>query len=125
MSVRVIVCGSRRWRDRERIADRMFDLSLATDSLDCTVVHGGAAGADRIAHQEAQKIGLLVEEHDYRQFITAFVGAKRAPLVRNEHMASLGADLCLCFWDGQSTGSAHMMSQAKMHGIPVEVIRED
>ena len=114
---RIIVCGSRRWTDRHAIADRLFD--CPTDS---TIVHGGAKGADRIAHQEAQKLGLLVEEHDYRPFISPTCNAKRAPLVRNEHMAALGADLCIAFWDGQSTGTAHMMKQARRCEIPVEVV---
>jgi hypothetical protein len=115
---RVIVCGSRRWHDRQRIADRLGDLPP-----DSTIVHGGAKGADRIAHQEAQKWGLLVEEHDYRPFITRDrVSAKRAPLVRNEHMAALGADLCIAFWDGRSTGTGHMIERAQAYGIPVEIV---
>jgi hypothetical protein len=111
----VIVCGSRRWRDRAAIASRLFD--LPTDSI---VVHGGAQGADRIAKQEAQKLGLLVEEHPAEW---GSLG-KRAGLIRNAHMASLGADLCIAFWDGRSTGTAHMMEEARKRGIPVEVIQK-
>ena len=119
--MRVIVCGSRRWRDREKIADRLFDLGLVTDNLGCTLVSGGAGGADNICEQEGQKLGLLVEVHkpDY----DAYPG-KQAPLRRNEKMAGLGADLCLAFWDGRSTGTAHMMAQAGKAGIPVEVIEQ-
>ncbi|HSE45688.1 MAG TPA: SLOG family protein [Gemmatimonadales bacterium] len=47
--VRVIVCGSRRWRDRYAIANRLFDLP---DPASVVIVHGGAQGADRIAMQE-------------------------------------------------------------------------
>lgn len=117
--VRVIVCGSRRWRDRKRIIDRLADLP---DPGSVTIVHGGAGGVDHIAHQEAQKLGLLVEEHDYRPFIGPDCAPKRAPLKRNEHMAALGADLCIAFWDGRSTGTAHMMGEARKRGIPVEVV---
>lgn len=114
--MRVIVCGSRRWRDRGVITDRLFDLHPNT-----TVVHGGAPGADQIAHQEAQKLGLVVEEHraDWGSL------GKRAGLVRNTVMANLGADLCIAFWDGQSTGTAHMMEEARKRGIPVEVIEKE
>ena len=111
---RVIVCGSRRWSDRQRIADRLGDLPP-----DTTIVHGGARGADRIAEQEAQKWGLLVETHLPRYDLH---GVKRAPLIRNIDMAEAGADLCIAFWDGRSTGTAHMMTQAREHGIPVEVV---
>lgn len=116
--MRVIVCGSRHWDDRERIADRLFDLSMSTENLSCTIVHGGARGADRIAHQEAQKLGLLVEAHpaDWERL------GKRAGFVRNAEMAALGADLCLAFWDGSSKGTQHMMNLAREQGIPVEVV---
>lgn len=121
--MRVIVCGTREWPQehlgalREVIADRLFD--LPTDSV---IVHGNARGADRIAHQEAQKLGLYVEDHPYQDFITETCSPKRAPLERNTHIASLGADLCISFWDGKSTGTADMTSKAEVRGIPVETI---
>jgi len=117
VSYRVIVCGSRGWTDREKIADRLFDLPVTS-----TLVHGDAKGADRIAHQEGQKLGLLVEPHPYRLFISPSVSAKRAPLIRNEYMASLGADLCIAFWDGRSRGTADMVDRAEAHGIQLELV---
>jgi len=114
-TVRVIVCGSRYWQDREAIANRLFD--LPTHSV---IVHGAAKGADRIAGQEAEKLGLLVEEHpadwDYH--------GRRAGFIRNERMAMLGADLCLAFWDGRSSGTAMMVDLAEKHGIPLELYTE-
>jgi hypothetical protein len=114
--MRVIVCGSRRWHDRQRIADRLGDLPG-----DTVIVHGGAKGADRIAEAEAHKWGLLTEPHlpEYHLY-----GPKKAPLVRNTKMASLGADLCIAWWDGLSTGTKHMIDQANKYGIPVEVINK-
>jgi hypothetical protein len=108
------VCGSRRWHDRAAVVARLVSLPS-----DATVVHGGAKGADRIAHQEAQKLGLLVEVYEPAYDIHS---AKRAPLIRNEAMAALGADLCIAFWDGRSTGTAHMIEQARKRGIPVDVV---
>lgn len=111
--MRVIVCGSRKWNDRDAIANRLFDLPV-----DSTIVHGAAAGADRIAHQEAQKLGLLVEPHpaDWERH------GKRAGVLRNEEMAKSGADLCIAFWDGHSVGTADMVDRAEKHGIKVELI---
>ena len=116
--MRVIVCGSRRWRDRAAIERRLFELP---DPGSVTIVHGGAQGADRICEQEAQKAGLLIEVHpaDWGSL------GKRAGLIRNELMASKGADLCIAFWDGRSTGTAHMMETARRYGIPVEVIMKE
>lgn len=112
---RVIVCGSRGWTDRGRISDR---LALLPD--DTVVVHGAARGADRIAHQEAQKLGLLVEPHpaDWDRL------GKRAGFVRNEEMAEAGASLCIGFWDGRSTGTTDMLDRARAHGIEVEVVKQ-
>lgn len=118
--MRVIVCGSRRWHDRRAIERRLYDLAIAANGEEITIVHGGAQGADRIAEQEAQKAGLLIEKHPAQW---GSLG-KRAGLIRNAHMASLGADLCIAFWDGRSTGTAHMMEEARKREIPVEVIQK-
>jgi hypothetical protein len=111
--MRVIVCGSRRWHDRDRIASRLADLPGHA-----TIVHGAARGADRIAGQEAEKLGLLVEPHpaDWDAH------GKSAGFVRNREMARLGAELCIAFWDGLSTGTGHMMKTAREAEIPVEVV---
>lgn len=112
MGPRVIICGSREWTDREAIANRLFDLPV-----DSIVVHGAAKGADRIAGQEAQKLGLLVEEHpaDWDYY------GKRAGYVRNERMAVIGADLCIAFWDGNSRGTSQMVDLAEKYGIEIEL----
>jgi len=121
---RVIVCGSRNWTDRVRIADRLYDLALTVDEpLGCTIVEGEAPGADRIARQEGEKLGFLIEPHDYRPFISPTCSPKRAPLERNTHMASLGAEFCIAFWKDNSSGTADMVRKAGDAGIPVEEIR--
>lgn len=116
--MRVIVCGSRNWTDREQIANRLFALPV-----DSVIVHGRAKGADQIAGQESQKLGLLVEEHpvtddDYHHY------GNRAYYLRNERMALLGADLCLAFWDGHSRGTSMMVDLAEKHGIEIELYCE-
>ena len=116
--MRVIVCGSRSWTDRDRIADRLCDLVLSLPrGTQVTIVHGNAAGADRTAHQEAQKHGLFVEPHPADWSI-----GKRAGPMRNQKMADLGADLCIAFLKDQSTGTQDMIERARKAGIPVDVI---
>lgn len=117
--MRVIVCGSRRWTDRKAIADRLADLVLEHAPDYPVIVHGAARGADRIAEDEAGKAGLVTEPHpaDWDRH------GKRAGVIRNEEMAALGANLCIAFWDGQSTGTADMLERARKHGIPTEVKR--
>lgn len=121
---RVIVCGSRKWRNheqrllREVIANRLFELPPGS-----TIVHGAAGGVDTIAKQEAEKMGHYLEPYPAADFVSPTVNHKRAPLERNIHMASLGADLCVCFWNGKSTGTQHMRDRAAERGIPVEIIQ--
>lgn len=127
---RVIVCGSRNWTDRKRIAERLFDLSLETEGIDCVIVHGLARGADRIADQEAERLGFQVERHpakwnEHGDDCNCPPGkemCKAAGPRRNKLMASLDADLCIAFWDGASSGTEDMMKVAKRNGIPVEKI---
>lgn len=121
--MRVICTGSRDWSNpnaaRHMIANRLCD--LPSDTL---IVVGynpkkdSPKGADRFVYQEAQKLGLALETHpaEWEQY------GKGAGLKRNTEMAELGADLCLAFWNGKSTGTAHMLEQAKKHSIPVEII---
>jgi hypothetical protein len=132
--MRVIVTGSRGWSDRYFIAGVLAELPGGT-----TIVHGSAKGADKLAAQEAQKLGLLLEPHPAewalhdREGLTclpcscseAAPHCKFAGFRRNEHMASLGADLCIAFWDGRSSGTADMMERAAKHGIPVEPVHRD
>jgi len=117
--IRVIVCGSRHWRDRKKIVDRLYLLHAAT-----VIVVGynpdkdTPKGADRIAYQEAQKLGLAVEPHPAEWDVYG----KAAGAIRNKEMAEGGAKLCLAFWDGLSSGTLDMINQAVKRGIPVEVI---
>lgn len=112
------MCGSRKWTNREAIANRLFEFPTNT-----VVVHGAANGADRIAGEEAQKLGLTVEEHPVTDADYAYYG-NRAYFLRNRRMAQLGADLCLAFWDGHSRGTAMMVDLAEAHGIPLELFTE-
>lgn len=127
--MRVIVFGSRTWRDRGRIADRLFDLPVTT-----TLVVGMAKGADMLAYQEGQKLGLLLEPHPAEWNLHGELNGlvpcncppekswcKLAGFRRNEEMAFLGAELGIAFWDGKSRGTLDMMERCARHNIPIEV----
>ena len=116
--MRVIVCGSRKWTDRKAIQDVLADLVVEFAPDYPVIVHGAARGADRICEDEAGKAGLLTEAHPAEWDRLG----KRAGLIRNGEMAALGADLCVAFWDGASTGTQHMMTCAQSVGIPVRII---
>ena len=113
---RVIVCGSRRFHDRELMAYTLSNLQIKRGWTPL-IVHGAARGADRIADEEAGKLGLHTEPHpaDWERH------GKAAGVIRNEEMAALGASLCVAFWDGRSRGTWDMIERAKTHSIPYEI----
>jgi len=118
---RVIVCGSRHWRDRQTIINRLR--ALPADTIIVVGYDGEKKrpkGADEITFEEATRIGLAIELYPahWEQY------GKGAGFKRNKEMAEGGARLCLAFWDGLSTGTFDMMAQAVKRGIPVEVVHE-
>jgi hypothetical protein len=115
--MRIIVCGSRDWNDRNAIRCALVATTL--DAYEETiVVHGGARGADAFAHEVAGEMGFVREVHEAEWNSNG----KAAGPIRNEEMAKLGADLCLAFWDGQSRGTLDMIQRATRHGIPVRIV---
>ncbi len=114
--MRVIVTGSRAWRDYETIRDRLAKLPPNS-----TVVHGAATGADAMAHAAALALGHTPEPHfpDYDKYEVS-----KAPLRRNEAMVILGADLLVAFPTDNSRGTWHCKDVAEDAKIPTEVIVE-
>lgn len=97
---RVLVTGSRDWPTAQTVANALNDAhdQLSPDTH-LVVVHGGCkTGADFDAHAwclRRQHLGDPVTEEKHRADWTTYRNA--AGPIRNQHMVSLGADLCLSF----------------------------
>lgn len=115
--VKVMVCGSRDFTDP-------FQASLAIGARlrelppRCTILHGAARGADRIAAEAAHRHGHTV---------IPYPPDKDRPSPqrfheRNDRMLDEQPDLVLAFWDGQSRGTLSVIEKAKRRGIPLEVV---
>lgn len=111
--MRVLVCGSRGWTDRAKIAEYLHPLPL-----DAVIVHGGAKGADILAGSIARELGLREEVHPANWDRYGI----RAGLLRNDKMLDSGIDKVLAFWNGKSSGTRHTISGAKRRNIECEVI---
>lgn len=89
------------------------------------LVHGGAKGADVQASNAARLMGWGTEEHQ-AQWDT--YGRKAGP-IRNAHMVSLGAGVCVAFPSapkGQgSRGTWDCIDRAAKAGIPVLIVWKD
>ncbi len=110
---RVLITGSRDWANPQTI---MAALKDARDELgNFTLVSGACpTGADRMAENAAQGLGMPVERHPARWNELG----KRAGFVRNAEMVNLGADVCLAFIKNNSKGATHTANLAERAGIP-------
>lgn len=112
MTRRILVTGSRTWTDADVILAALRE--HAAGATDVVVVHGGAAGADRLADQIARERGARVERHpaDWARH------GRAAGFLRNQKMVRLGADVCLAFIHNASRGATACADTAQAAGIP-------
>ncbi len=89
--------------------------------MDTVIVHGGARGADHMAHTAATALGMRTEIHhaDWATY------GKRAGYVRNHHMVQLGADACVAFIRNHSPGATMCATLAQRVGMPVRYFRDN
>jgi predicted polyphosphate/ATP-dependent NAD kinase len=111
----VIVCGGRDYAEQSVIRERLTALRVEYPSA--VVIHGGAPGADSLAGHIAGRLGLEVEVHPANW---AKHGRAAGP-IRNREMLDSGADLVIAFPGG--IGTANMITQASLMGVPVERVK--
>ncbi|GAA4928865.1 hypothetical protein GCM10023224_05250 [Streptomonospora halophila] len=107
--MRIIVTGGRDYGDADTV-ERALRGHLPGPH---TIVHGGAPGADRLAHSVARGLDWELEPHpaDWERH------GRAAGPIRNVEMARAGADLCIAFPGGR--GTADMVARAEAAGTPV------
>lgn len=125
--MRVVVFGSRSWKDVDAIRTRLHQLPP-----DTTVTYGAAArGADKIAEYVAFAHSLRLDPHpaEWKRHGGCRcrnqgpgTTCKFAGIRRNLEMLDLEPELAIGFWDGRSPGSRHMIDECRRRGIPVEVV---
>lgn len=110
--MRIAIVGSRDYPDLEQV--RQYVASLPAETI---VLTGGAHGVDKVAEQEARRLGLqcavFIAEWDAQ--------GKIANLRRNREIVE-HCDKLVAFWDGRSRGTAETIRLAEEMGKPVEVI---
>lgn len=115
--MRILLTGSRHWTDEGLLWDVLSEYRPERGGLMHTVilVHGNAPGADRLASLLWCANDGWEESHpaDWTRY------GKAAGPLRNQQMVDLGADLCLAFPLGVSTGTRDCMRRATKAGIPV------
>ena len=113
---RLLVTGSRDWDDEIAIFSAVASVAIPPESW--TLVSGACpTGADRIAEEFAEGLGMTVERHpaDWNRH------GKSAGFRRNSEMVELGAEVCLAFIKNGSKAASHTAGLAEKAGI--ETIR--
>ena len=114
----VIIAGSRDFSDYELltiVCDHMLSEKIKTNNI--VIISGGARGADSLGERYAKERGFELEIHpaDWDRY------GKSAGYRRNKEMAE-SADACICFWDGESRGTKHMIDIATDKGLKLKVV---
>lgn len=120
--IRVLAVGSRTF-DNYDLFCKIMDAELAEfEGKYCIeIVSGGAHGADAFAERYAKERGyrLTVFPADWNQF------GKRAGYIRNEetheYIAKVPTRKVIAFWDGESKGTKHSFSLARLLKNPIKV----
>jgi hypothetical protein len=112
---RVIVAGGRDFFNYQLMESKLN--KILSQKQNVVIVSGTAKGADQLGERYAKAHGLMIS---YFPALWNQHGA-RAGFIRNEEMAKT-ADACVCFWDGESTGTKHMIDTAETMKIALRVV---
>ena len=111
--LRVLVTGGRDFTDAVVIKEALMDIEQRPD----LIIHGDAAGADRVAGQVAAKLGLEVWKFPANW---ARYGKSAGPR-RNYQMIQEGRPTHVLAFPG-GAGTANMVKQASKAGLPIRRI---
>lgn len=113
---KVIVAGGRDFNNYDFLKTTLD--KLFSQKGDIEIVSGMARGADTLAVKYASE-----KQYPLKQFPANWeVHGKSSGYKRNVTMAGY-ADACVCFWNGTSKGTEHMIGTARRFGLQVRTIR--
>lgn len=120
---KVLVCGSRTWRDKDEIHEHLQSLKEQCQDRATffTVIHGACpTGADKIADIWCKKNNVPVKPFpaNWDKY------GKAAGPIRNKQMVQTHPDLVLAFSNG-SKGTQDTIDLARKAGIEVKVIGKE
>lgn len=114
----LIVCGSRTWFDVPTI-DRVAEQLVDKYGSDLVIKHGGAGGAETLAHAAFVRLGVRCEV-----FLPDWKGKSAYPAIRrNLVMIESGCQGVVAFSSDNCPGAAHVLAVAEDKGIKTWMIR--
>jgi hypothetical protein len=113
--MKLIIAGGRDFTDYDLLLKATLPILARVPDLE--IVSGCARGADLLGERFAEEHGLNII-----RFRPDWEGHGRsAGYIRNREMAQ-NADACVCFWDGKSKGTGHMIQLAKSMGLRTKIV---
>lgn len=106
---KVVIAGGRDFNDFPTLCAEMDNLLVEQIKMNkITIISGGARGADTLGERYARlrNFGLIKVKADWNKH------GKSAGFIRNKEMLNL-TDGVVCFWDGKSKGTGHMVTITK------------
>ena len=116
--MKTIIAGSRTFNNYYKLQKNMFEFEFENDISVTKVLSGCAKGADTIGEEQANNNEIPIDYYpaDWNKH------GKKAGYIRNKEMLKY-ADALVAFWDGKSTGTKHMIDEAKKYNLKVAVKR--
>lgn len=106
MEFKVVIAGGRDFNDFPTLCatlDKLLTEQIKVNKI--VIISGGARGADTLGERYARlrNFGLIKVKADWNKY------RRSAGFIRNKEMLNI-ADGVVCFWDGKSTGTGHMVT---------------
>jgi len=119
MGLRLIVCGSRHWQDRDTMTSVLEALD-EWEGIDL-IIHGDCRGADRMARDIAVSHDWFVVAHpaEWQKY-----GRAAGPLRNRKMLESCAVDYVIAFHENlkASRGTKDILRAAEAKGIPSIVV---
>lgn len=120
--MRVLVCGSRHFKDWYLMRDTLLQFFKGAGDV---LIHGMAKGADQLSEQvlthQFNNLGNVISIERYPADWDKY--GKGAGPIRNKQMLVEGhPDLVVAFLAPHSRGTKNMIEQAEKAGVPVKVV---
>lgn len=113
---KIAVVGTRNYPDYDHFIGWIKYYTQNVTNV-CFVSGGAQSGGDALIKRYAEENEMYIIEH----FPQYDVWGKNAPFTRNRKIVE-DAEMMIAFWDGKSTGTAHVLGLAKEKGIPIRIV---
>lgn len=112
MTGKYIIAGTRDFTDFDLLEKVLKEFKIGE------IVCGGARGADLLGKEYGEKYNIPIKMFpaNWERY------GKRAGHLRNTEMAEY-ADALIAFWDGESTGTNHMINEAQRRKLYTTVVK--